>query len=119
MDTKFQAPVQLSEVQAQVLMLIMFAPTPGTAAQTMQANEKAAYAGKVLSGKGLIEAGTGGITVTDKGLEMLDKMNIIDKQGKRTPYGEQLFTKAVELNNAESRAFESAWPLISSVSQHV
>ena len=119
MDTKFQAPVQLSEVQAQILMLIMFAPTPGAATETMQSNEKAAFAGKVLGQKGLIQSSSGGIAITDKGMEMLDKMNIIDKQGKRTPYGEQLFTKAVELNNAESHAFESAWPLISSVSQHV
>lgn len=119
MDTKFQAPVQLSEVQAQVLMLIMFAPTPSAATDTLQSNEKAAYAGKILGGKGLIQSSIDGVSITDKGLEMLDKMNIIDKQGKRTPYGEQLFTKAVELNNAESHAFESAWPLISSVSQHV
>lgn len=119
MDTKFQPPVQLSEVQAQTLMLVMFAPTPAAATDTLQASDKAANAGQILGQKGLIASDMDGVKITEKGLEMLDKMNIIDKQGKRTPYGEQLFTKAVELNNSETHAFESAWPLISSVSQHV
>lgn len=119
METKFQAPVQLSDVQAQVLLLVMSAPTPAAAVQTMRTSEKAALAGKILNDKGLVASSADGIAITDKGLEMLDRMNIIDKQGKRTPYGEQLFTKAVELNNTESRAFESAWPLLSLVSQRV
>ena len=119
MDTKFQAPVQLSEVQVQTLMLVMFAPTPAAATDTLRANDKAALAAKILVQKGLVDVNQTGASLTDRGLEMLDKMNVIDKQGKRTPYGEQLFTKAVELNNTESRALESAWPLISSVSQRV
>lgn len=119
MDSKFQAPVQLSDVQVQTLMLIMFAPTPGAGADTLKANQKAQLAGQVLASKGLIQSTGDGIQITDKGLEMLDQMNVIDKQGQRTKYGEQLFTKAVELNNHESQTSEGVFPLISSVSQLV
>ena len=119
MDSKFQAPVQLSDVQVQTLMLIMFAPTPGAGTDTLNANQKAHFAGQVLSSKGLIQSTGDGIQITDKGLEMLDQMNVIDKQGQRTQYGEHLFTKAVQLNNYESQTSEGVFPLISSVSQLV
>lgn len=119
MDNKFQAPVQLSDVQVQTLMLIMFAPTPGAGLDTLKISQKAHLAGQVLSSKGLIQSTGDGIQITDKGLEMLDQMNVIDKQGQRTPYGEQQFTKAVELNNSESQTSEGVFPLISSVSQLV
>lgn len=119
MDNKFQAPVQLSDVQVQTLMLIMFAPTPGAGLDTLKTNQKAYLAGQVLSSKGLIQSTGDGIQITDKGLEMLDQMNVIDKQGQRTPYGEEEFTKAVSLNNSQSQTSESVWPLISSVSQLV
>lgn len=119
MDNKFQAPVQLSDVQVQTLMLIMFAPTPEAGTDTLKTNQKAYMAGQVLASKGLIQSTGQGIQITDKGLEMLDQMNVIDKQGQRTPYGEQEFTKAVSLNNSESQTSESVWPLINSVSQLV
>ncbi|MNL07071.1 hypothetical protein D3C87_1277310 [compost metagenome] len=119
MDSKFQAPVQLSDVQLQTLMLIMFAPTPAAGADTLKANQKAHMSGQVLAQKGLIQSTGEGIQITDKGLEMLDQMNVIDKQGQRTPYGEQEFTKAVQLNNSESQTSESVFPLLSSVSQLV
>lgn len=119
MDTKFQPPVQLSEVQAQVLMLVMFAGTPAMAADTLSSNDKAAASAEILMQRGLVNNGGGQAHITDKGMEMLDKMNIIDKQGQRTQYGEELYTKAVKLYNAESSAYESAWPLISSASQRV
>lgn len=115
MDNKFQAPLQLSDVQLQTLMLIMFAPTPTVAAQTLQTNQKANLAGQIIFSHGFAQHAHGGVEITDKGLEVLDRMNVIDKQGRRTSYGEEQFTKAVALNNAN----ESVWPLINSVSRLV
>lgn len=119
MDKTFQTSDQLSDVQTQTLMLVFSSPSPVVALSTVQANDKAAAAAQTLTSMGLIRQVEGGIEITDQGIAMLDAVNVVDKNGERTPYGEEEFAKAVELTASNPTQMECAWPLINSVSQHV
>lgn len=119
MDKTFSAPHQLSDVQTQTLMLVFSSPSPVVAQSTVHSNEKTAAAAKVLLDMGLIRQDEIGIQITEDGIAMLDAVNVVDKTGQRTPYGEEEFAKAVKLTTNGTQQTESVWPLISSVLQRV
>lgn len=119
MDKTFSAPNQLSDVQTQTLMLVFSSPSPVVAQSTVRSNDKTSASADALLGMGLIRQTEIGIEITDEGIAMLDAVNVVDKTGQRTPYGEEEFAKAVELTARNPQQMEGAWPLISSVLQRV
>lgn len=114
-DAQVTPKHQLSDVQTQTLLLVFISDSPVNALSTIRANEKTFAASKVLAQKGLITTTVDGVSVTDDGIAMLDAVNVVDKNGKRTPYGEEELAKAIAL----TKQTESVWPLISSASQRV
>lgn len=119
MDNNFEQKHRLSDIQTQVLLLAFSAPTAVIAQATIQTNDKTVAAGETLEKMGLIATTSNGIIVTDNGVTTLDSINVLDKLGRRTPYGEEQFNKGVELTSGSDKQFESAWPLLSSISQLV
>ncbi len=117
MDKQFSS-FNLSQVQIQVLLLLMFAPTPRVAAATVSHNDRFKVTLDFLVKSGLAQTDPGGIIITQAGQESLDRVNAIDVAGQRTPFGDELFQKAVDLNNSD-RQMETAYPLINSISQRV
>lgn len=114
-DSRVTPEHQLSDVQTQTLLLVFISDTPVNALSTIQANEKTYAASKVLAQKGLITTSVDGVSITDAGIAMLDAVNVVDKNGERTPYGEEELEKAIAL----TKQTESVWPLISSASRRV
>lgn len=119
MDKQFAAQNQLSDVQTQTLMLVFSSPSPVVAQATVRSNDKTSAAADVLLNMGLISQDEIGIQATQSGIEMLDAVNVVDKSGQRTPYGEEEFAKAIKLTSANAQQMESAWPLMSVILQRV
>jgi hypothetical protein len=119
MDSTFHIQSDLSDVQTQTLLLLFSAPSPVVALSTANSSDKTRAATTKLKSMGLVADTTDGLIVTDTGVEMLDRINVVDKMGERTPYGEEEFEKAIKLTSAPAAQFECTWPLISSISQHV
>lgn len=116
MDNKFEPQHQLSDVQTQTLLLIFSSPSPAVAAESVRGHEKTMAALQILVQLGLVDRTQDGVQANDRGIAMLDSLNVVDKLGNRTPYGEQEFEKVAQLTNKTN---ESVWPLISSISQRV
>ena len=82
--------VHPTSFQKQVICRIAAATTPMTAASYVSAGANMVAARNMLMKLGLIEFGSSGATLTDRGTQVAQDEGLIDASGNLTPSGQQL-----------------------------